>query len=208
MKAGTWQGSAHLWANGLLHLAAALASAWLLRSRKASSFVLSAAFLALGAACLLLLRPDGVLLASLFYPIGVSLYSVALVAYPSLLAPASSPAERGRQAGWIYAIAGWCSSAMGIGMGQNLGHVPIGICRRRGCCRSPSRASHRVFGGAHAKLLSPPLSLSPLSVLIALFHRPVGRPNSRKWSAGGKSTSPKAASVAIPNMCGPILRTF
>ena len=64
------------------------------------------------------------MLASLFYPVGVSLYSVALVAYPSLLAPATSAQERGRQAGWIYAIAGWIGSAMGIGMGQNLGHVP------------------------------------------------------------------------------------
>ena len=27
-------------------------------------------------------------------------------------------------AGWIYAVAGWAGSAMGIGMGQNLGHVP------------------------------------------------------------------------------------
>ena len=123
LKAGTWQGSLHLWANGLLHLAAALASAWLLR-RRGLSLVLSAAFLALGVACLLLLDPDRALLASIFYPIGVSLYSVALVAYPSLLAPAASAAERGRMAGWIYAIAGWTGSAMGIGMGQNLGHVP------------------------------------------------------------------------------------
>ncbi len=57
-------------------------------------------------------------------PIGVSLYSVALVAYPSLLSSATSTAQRGRQAGWIYAIAGWIGSALGIGMGQNLGHVP------------------------------------------------------------------------------------
>ena len=64
------------------------------------------------------------LLASIFYPIGVSLYSVALVAYPALLGPATSMAERGRQAGWLYAIAGWSGSAMGIGMGQNLGYVP------------------------------------------------------------------------------------
>ena len=64
------------------------------------------------------------MLASVFYPIGVSLYSVALVAYPSLLAPAAADAERGRIAGWIYAIAGWTGSAMGIGMGENLGHVP------------------------------------------------------------------------------------
>ena len=123
LKAGTWQGSAHLWTNGLLHLAAALVSAWLLRHR-GLSFVLAAAFLALGVACLLLLNPDRAFVASLFYPVGVSLYSVALVAYPSLLAPASSLAERGRRAGWIYAIAGWLGSAMGIGMGQHLGQVP------------------------------------------------------------------------------------
>jgi cytochrome c oxidase cbb3-type subunit 2 len=123
LKAGTWQGEVHLWANGLLHLLAALASVWLLR-RRGLIYVLSAAYLMLGIACLLLLHPSSVLLASIFYPIGVSLYSVALVAYPSLLAPASSAGQRGRQAGWIYAIAGWGSSAMGIGMGQNLGHVP------------------------------------------------------------------------------------
>jgi cytochrome c oxidase cbb3-type subunit 2 len=123
LKEGTWEGSIHLWANGLLHLGAALAGASLLR-RRGLAFVLSASFLALGGACLLLLDPHRIALASIFYPLGVSLYSVALVAYPSLLAPASSVAERGRQAGWIYAIAGWSASAMGIGMGQNLGYIP------------------------------------------------------------------------------------
>src|ERR1035437_4727550 len=33
LKAGTWEGTAHLWANGWLHLAAAIASAWFLRRR-------------------------------------------------------------------------------------------------------------------------------------------------------------------------------
>ena len=123
LKAGTWQGTVHLWTNGLLHLVAAFISAWWLR-RKGLSPVLTGAFVALAAACLLLLSPDRALLASIFYPVGVSLYSVALVAYPSLLAPATSAAERGRRAGWLYAVAGWMGSAMGIGMGQNLGHVP------------------------------------------------------------------------------------
>lgn len=123
LKADTWHGSLHLGINGLLHLGAALASAWLL-SRRSLSFVLSVSFIALGFACLLLLDPHHVALASIFYPIGVSLYSVALVAYPALLGPATSTAERGRQAGWLYAIAGWFGSAMGIGMGQNLGYVP------------------------------------------------------------------------------------
>jgi cytochrome c oxidase cbb3-type subunit 2 len=123
LKAGTWEGSIHLSANGVLHLLAALASVWLLR-RRGLMFVLFASFLALGVACLLLLDPHRIALASVFYPIGVSLYSVALVAYPALLAPVISAAERGRQAGWLYAIGGWFGSAMGIGMGQHLGFIP------------------------------------------------------------------------------------
>ncbi len=77
LKAETWQGTLHLWTNGLLHLAAALASAWLLR-RRGLSPVLTGSFLALGAACLLLLDPGRAPLASVFYPIGVSLYSSRL----------------------------------------------------------------------------------------------------------------------------------
>jgi len=126
LKAGTWQGSAHLWATGMLHLAGALGSAWLLQKRSLW-LVLSISFVALGSACLLLLDLNQELLASLFYPVGVSIYSSALVAYPSLLAPAGSAKERGKQTGWIYAIAGWVGSAMGIGMAQNLGHVPSGF---------------------------------------------------------------------------------
>ena len=123
LKAGTWQGAAHLWANGLIHLGSALLSAFLLQ-RRGLSVVLASAVGAIAFACLLLLDPGRAIPASVFYPTGVSLYSVALVAYPSLLSSATSTAQRARQAGWIYAIAGWIGSALGIGMGRNLGHVP------------------------------------------------------------------------------------
>jgi cytochrome c oxidase cbb3-type subunit 2 len=124
LKAGTWQGTWHLWANGIIHLTAALASAFLLR-RCRLSVVLGSAVIALSVACLLLHRPGQIVLASLFYPAGVSLYSVALVAYPSLLAPSAPPHQRAMRAGLIYAVAGWFGSAMGIGMGQHLRQVPI-----------------------------------------------------------------------------------
>ncbi len=123
LKAGTWQGDVHLWVNAALHLVAAVASAWLLR-RRGLSAVLTTAFLFLASACLLL-QSGGIVIASVLYPVGVSLYSVALVAYPAVLAPMASIASRGRMAGWIYAVAGWIGSAMGIGMAQNLGHVPV-----------------------------------------------------------------------------------
>ena len=127
LKASTWQGTTHLYLNGTLHLAAALLSVYLLR-RRGLTTTLSFALLALATACLLLSNPQEAthraLLASLFYPIGVSLYSVALVAYPAFLSPAATLAQRARQAGLLYAIGGWFGSAMGIGMGQNLGHIP------------------------------------------------------------------------------------
>lgn len=124
LKAGTWQGEAHLWANGAIHFGAALLSVFILR-RRGLSFVLGLSVVALSIACILLHDPGEVIVASLFYPIGVSLYSVALVAYPSLLSRAESPGERARRAGLIYAVAGWGGSAMGIGMGQHLSRVPL-----------------------------------------------------------------------------------
>lgn len=57
---------------------------------------------------------------------GVSLYCVAPCANRSMHALVSFAAERGRKAGWIYAIAGWSGSAMEIGIGQNPGHVAPG----------------------------------------------------------------------------------
>lgn len=124
LKAGTWLGSTHLWINGSLHFFAALASAAILQRGRGFT-PLALAFAALAFASILLQKSTLTLSASLFYPVGVSLYSVALVAYPSFLTSADTTAERGRQAGWIYAIAGWIGSALGIGMGQNLGHVPL-----------------------------------------------------------------------------------
>lgn len=123
LKSGTWQGASHLWRTGAIHLLAALLSAWLL-ARRGLSFTLLAAFAALAGACLLLLHPANATLAAFLYPTGVSFYSVALVAAPSFLLPSASTQERARRTGWIYAIAGWSGSALGIGMAQNLHHVP------------------------------------------------------------------------------------
>ena len=124
LKVGAWQGDLHLWRTGILHFAAALLSAWLL-SRRGLMLTLTLALAALGGACLFLLDPLRSAAAAFLYPAGVSLYSVALVAYPSFLMASVSPAVRARRAGYLYAVAGWIGSAMGIGMGRNLHHVPV-----------------------------------------------------------------------------------
>ena len=123
LKADSWMGNAHLWTNGCIHLFAAMLAAFLLQAH-GSKLVLRLAIACLGFACLLLARPALALPASLFYPAGVSFYSVVLVAYPSFLSSATTAAQRARVAGWMYAVAGWIGSALGIGMGQNLGYVP------------------------------------------------------------------------------------
>ncbi len=122
LKAGTWQGDLHLWRAGILHLAAAILSAWLL-ARRGVFVTLALALGVLASACLLLLDPSQVPLAGVLYPIGVSLYSVALVAYPSFLI-SGAHGLRARRAGSLYAVAGWIGSAMGIGMATNLHGVP------------------------------------------------------------------------------------
>jgi cytochrome c oxidase cbb3-type subunit 2 len=123
LKSRVWVGTAHLWRCGSIHLVAALAGAWLL-SRRGLPTTLVTAFALLAGACLFLLHPAQATVASVIYPVGVSLYSVALVAYPSYLLGGTEDL-RSRRTGWIYAIAGWMGSAMGIGMAQNLHRVPI-----------------------------------------------------------------------------------
>lgn len=124
LKLGAWHGSAHLWRTGAVHLIAALLSV-LVILRRGTATTLLLAFSCLAGSCLLLLNPTQSLAAAILYPAGVSLYSVALVAYPSLLMPGASAIQRSRRAGWIYAVAGWIGSAMGIGMAQHLHRIPV-----------------------------------------------------------------------------------
>jgi mono/diheme cytochrome c family protein len=124
IEAGAWTGAAHLWRTGAIHFAAALLSVWMVARRGAAAALLSA-FACLASACLLLLQPGAHGAAAWLYPAGVSLYSVVLVAYAALLIRDASAGERARRAGWLYAIAGWIGSAMGIGMAQHLHRVPV-----------------------------------------------------------------------------------
>ena len=122
-RSGAWEGSADLWRTGSIHLVAAVVGAWLLM-RRGLVTTLTAAFVLLAGACLFLLHPMMYAWpAAWLYPVGVSFYSVALVAYPAYLLIAERQV-RARQAGYLYAVAGWFGSAMGIGMAQHLHQVP------------------------------------------------------------------------------------
>ena len=123
LKAGTWEGSHRLWQNGGVHVIAAVVGALVL-GRWGLTVTLGVAFGLLGAACLLLGWADGAVAASVAYPAGVSVYSVALVAYPAYLAGMHAARDRAWRAGWLYAVAGWLGSGLGIIVATDLQRIP------------------------------------------------------------------------------------
>lgn len=120
LKAITWQGSSKLWSNAAIHLLTAVAAGLLIDKYYFSNVLVSAfIFLVLGVSAL---TNDYSYLSAPFYCAGVSLYSTALVVFPSLIL---SNRKKSFWAGVLYSFAGWFGSAMGIGMAQDLRRVPI-----------------------------------------------------------------------------------
>jgi cytochrome c oxidase cbb3-type subunit 2 len=113
----TWRGDAVLGGNAAVHVVAAVwGGYWLDRGGWHGLMLLALA--ALVAACALL---TGGVAASVLvrglYTAGVSLYSVALV---------YTAATGGRRlAGWLFAVAGWMGSVLGIRLAQDFHRVPF-----------------------------------------------------------------------------------
>jgi cytochrome c oxidase cbb3-type subunit 2 len=122
LKAISWSGTVNLWAIGCVHLGVAVLGGWLMdRGRFAWLAVLTL----LGLCCGFLLLKDGSLGGldpTLLYVASVSLYSTALVAF-TLVQVSVLPAVL--RAGLVFAVAGWIGSAMGIGMVNDLGSLPV-----------------------------------------------------------------------------------
>ena len=125
LKTATWGNAGQLWINGGVHFVFAVLAGFLLE-QKYFGGILVAAYLLLTAGVLSL--SDVLSLkdyCALFYVAGVSLYSTALVAYPSLEGETAAHSNRRLRAGLIYGVAGWFGSAMGIGMATDLHRVPL-----------------------------------------------------------------------------------
>ena len=121
LKSATW-GEPLIWRNAAVHIAAAVLSG--LTLRRGFSALLAIAWAILAAAAFTVDDPATRGLAGWIYPVGVSLYSTALVAWPGYFSPSAEPRAIARRAAWLYAIAGWFGSANGIGMVQSLHQVP------------------------------------------------------------------------------------
>ena len=122
LKQGTW-GETFLWRNAVLHLLAAMgAGIWLQRGPARQLPAIAWGLLAIAA--LAVNHDSSRMLGGLLYPIAVSLYSVALVAWPGWFSGATNPRDTAWKAAWVFAVAGWFGSANGIGMAESLRRVP------------------------------------------------------------------------------------
>jgi len=122
LKQGTW-GETLLWRNAVIHLLAAVVSGFWLQ-RGPARLLPGIAWGILAIAALAVNHDSLRMLGGLLYPIAVSLYSVALVAWPGWFSGAANPRDVAWKAAWVFAVAGWFGSANGIGMAQSLHRVP------------------------------------------------------------------------------------
>lgn len=121
LKQLSWGADAQLHAVGFAHLfVAVLAGDGMDHGKSRKLYLLAFAALLLGYA--LITRSVWALPGTLIYAGGVSIYSTGLVAFALVTYSEQRPVRR---AGWVFAIAGWLGSAMGIGMIQDLGQLPF-----------------------------------------------------------------------------------
>ena len=129
LKGVTWGSGGATLLLGSVHLAAALLAGWWIDAGYFRSLLLAAFALFAAALGLLGAAPAGGLAAAMalagpLYAAAVSLYSVALVAFPAYSAEAAGRFSRPWRAGLVFGIAGWLGSALGVGMAQDLHRVP------------------------------------------------------------------------------------
>jgi cbb3-type cytochrome c oxidase subunit II len=120
MKKATW-GEEMLWRNALLHAVSAAAAGYFL-DRGWFRAIIWLSLLVLCLAAWWVNTPTNRLAGGMLYPVAVSLYSTALVCWPRLL---HGQAQAWKRASWVFAVAGWMGSGLGIGMAENLAHVPL-----------------------------------------------------------------------------------
>ncbi len=128
LKSHTWSSDRQLWMLASIHFAAALMGGWLLdRGWLQYLLLIALAVLMLGGWGIDHPPNTDSHWPVFAYVIGVSLYSTALVAYAALRPDSSNTPKIQTRAAWVFAVAGWFGSAMGIGMAKDLHTIPLGF---------------------------------------------------------------------------------
>lgn len=121
LKAASWTGAGPLLSIGMVHWIAAILAGLLMHAGR-WRLLLGASFSGLLLGWLGLEYGVGGLSAAWIYAAAVSFYSTGLVGFALLHGGGFNPIVL---AGTVYGISGWVGSAMGIGMVNDLGTVPL-----------------------------------------------------------------------------------
>ena len=230
LKGQSWAGAAHTLTQGTVHLLAAVAAG-----------------LAIDAGGLLLLPPAafllflvalpqlsgsgasplaaGALLAAPLYAAGISLYSVALVAYPASRGDEPGLVPRRWRAAVLFGVAGWLGSALGVGMAQDLHRIPLAFlvaagavllaalvlarggggrsrpARQRRACRRWNRP--RDGGGREPVLGIAPSVVDDRSTSEAANGSTKGTARERREASGARGATARWFATATPRATGP-----
>jgi mono/diheme cytochrome c family protein len=115
LRLATWGTPALQLRQGAIHLVAAIVAGWWLdRGGLRALLTATAAIFALALPALA--DPLSRAVAGGAYAVGISFYSAALVAAPALT---GGGAGAPRRAAWLYAVAGWIGSGLGVGAAEN-----------------------------------------------------------------------------------------
>ncbi len=130
LKQATW-GDGMLWRNAALHLGVAVLAGQWLRRRGVTGVILTAWGI-LAVAAFAVNADSTRTLAGWWYPVGVSLYSTVMVAWPGWFSGARDSKAAAWKAACLFSIAGWLGSANGISMAESLHRVPVGFITASG----------------------------------------------------------------------------
>jgi cytochrome c oxidase cbb3-type subunit 2 len=124
LRARTWGTPTMRLMLGLVHAGGALAAGWAI-DRGWFRRLLFGTFGLFGVAFALLQQPTAAWwLSGPLYAIGISVYSTALVAFPTWRGDGAGLVPARWRAAGLYAVSGWIASGLGVGLAQHLHTIP------------------------------------------------------------------------------------
>lgn len=175
LKEMTW-GSGRLYANAAIHFAAALLAGYMMDKRWVGRAVLLATAM-LAAACLLI-EPNRAKLTEgvLLYTAAVSIYSTALVFYPSR-------SSRPQCAAIVYGVAGWIGSGLGISMVEGLSAIPHWLVGTAAAVAAVGLVFRGWMLRRETRRFAAGVLLLTLATGLAEWSSAAGSPGNSNWSS-------------------------
>jgi mono/diheme cytochrome c family protein len=124
LRAHTWGTPPMKMGLGIVHFAAAVAAGWMIDRRWLKGLLVATFLLFVAAFTLLQSGTSAAWFSGPLYAVGISVYSTALVAFPSLHAERVGLVAVRWRAALLYAVAGWVGSGLGVGLAQHLHSIP------------------------------------------------------------------------------------